>query len=69
MGWASTADPASYLNIEFYTQEEAVRFCNEQGFHFMVQEPRREQTWSFLALPVSQSFFHSARAAKPELCG
>jgi NADH dehydrogenase (ubiquinone) Fe-S protein 4 len=42
MGWASTADPVSILKMEFTTKEEAIKFCNKQGFHFEVQEPRRK---------------------------
>lgn len=42
MGWASTADPLGYLTIDFETEEQAVRFCDDQGFKYTVQEPRRK---------------------------
>ncbi|EDQ91997.1 uncharacterized protein MONBRDRAFT_14804, partial [Monosiga brevicollis MX1] len=39
MGWASTADPMSNVDVKFDTKEEAIRFCEQKGWTFYVHEP------------------------------
>jgi NADH dehydrogenase (ubiquinone) Fe-S protein 4 len=39
MGWCSSADPLSNLNIEFTTKEDAIRYCERLGWQYDVEEP------------------------------
>ncbi|KAL7414104.1 ETC complex I subunit conserved region-domain-containing protein, partial [Mrakia frigida] len=39
MGWASSADYMQGTSIKFQTEEEAVRFCEKQGWEYIVQKP------------------------------
>ncbi|KAA0193034.1 hypothetical protein HAZT_HAZT004904 [Hyalella azteca] len=39
MGWASTADPLSNLEVEFASKEDAIVFCEKNGWQWAVQEP------------------------------
>lgn len=41
MGWASSGDPLSNLNMEFDTPEAAVEFCQRQGWPCFVEPPHR----------------------------
>jgi len=39
MGWTSTADPLSNLEVEFEGKEEAIAFCDKNGWAWEVQQP------------------------------
>ncbi|CAG2103322.1 unnamed protein product [Medioppia subpectinata] len=39
MGWTSTADPLSNLNVWFATKEEAAEFCQKNGWYYEIVEP------------------------------
>lgn len=39
MGWSSTGDPLSNMNIQFSTKEEAMLFCEKNGWPYYVDEP------------------------------
>ncbi|KAF2356052.1 NADH dehydrogenase ubiquinone Fe-S protein 4 mitochondrial [Trinorchestia longiramus] len=39
MGWASTADPLSNLQVEFSSKEDAIVFCEKNRWQWTVQEP------------------------------
>jgi NADH dehydrogenase (ubiquinone) Fe-S protein 4 len=39
MGWASSGDPLSNLNIDFENKEEAIAFCEKNGWPWFVEEP------------------------------
>ncbi|WFC95632.1 ndufs4 NADH dehydrogenase Fe-S protein subunit [Malassezia brasiliensis] len=41
MGWASTADSQQALYMKFDTKEDAVFFCQKQGWDFFIQEPHK----------------------------
>ncbi|KAI9269336.1 ETC complex I subunit conserved region-domain-containing protein [Phascolomyces articulosus] len=41
MGWASSADYQQSLGIKFYSKEDAIDFCEAQGWNYYVQEPKR----------------------------
>lgn len=41
MGWASTADHQQALVMKFDTREDAIHFCEKQGWHYFVQEPHK----------------------------
>ncbi|KAF8765277.1 NADH dehydrogenase [ubiquinone] iron-sulfur protein 4, mitochondrial-like [Argiope bruennichi] len=40
MGWASTGDPLSNMNVQFATSEEAIAFCEKNGWPYYVDEPK-----------------------------
>ncbi|GAA94932.1 uncharacterized protein L969DRAFT_609462 [Mixia osmundae IAM 14324] len=39
MGWASTADYMQGTHVKFNSKEDAIHFCEKQGWQFYVQEP------------------------------
>lgn len=39
MGWTSTGDPLSNLNVWFATAEEAAEYCDQNGWHYEIEEP------------------------------
>ncbi|WFD07231.1 ndufs4 NADH dehydrogenase Fe-S protein subunit [Malassezia vespertilionis] len=41
MGWASTADHQQALSMKFDEKEDAVHFCQKQGWDFFIQEPHK----------------------------
>ncbi|KAL4402929.1 Ndufs4 NADH dehydrogenase Fe-S protein subunit [Malassezia pachydermatis] len=41
MGWASTADHQQALSMKFDSAEDAIHFCEKQGWDFFVQEPNK----------------------------
>ena len=38
MGWSSTGDPLSNLQLDFATKEEAVAYCEKHGYDYSVAE-------------------------------
>ncbi|GIX82035.1 NADH dehydrogenase iron-sulfur protein 4, mitochondrial [Caerostris extrusa] len=40
MGWSSTGDPLSNINVQFATPEEAIAFCEKNGWPYYVDEPK-----------------------------
>ncbi|CAM9476020.1 unnamed protein product, partial [Laminaria digitata] len=43
MGWTSTADPMSNMNISFSTPDQAVRFCKKRGWKYEVKAPAKRE--------------------------
>uniref|UniRef100_A0A4Y7NMM6 NADH dehydrogenase [ubiquinone] iron-sulfur protein 4, mitochondrial n=1 Tax=Simocephalus serrulatus TaxID=117539 RepID=A0A4Y7NMM6_9CRUS len=43
MGWASTGDPLSNLQLSFATKEDAVAFCDKYGYEYSVSEVVEKQ--------------------------
>ncbi|GAA6061853.1 hypothetical protein JCM10212_001286 [Sporobolomyces blumeae] len=39
MGWASSADYMQGTHVKFNSKQEAIAFCEKQGWEFYVQEP------------------------------
>lgn len=39
IGWASSADYMQGTSLKFRTQEDAVHFCEKQGWDYFIQEP------------------------------
>ncbi|XP_076750190.1 NADH:ubiquinone oxidoreductase subunit 18 [Xylocopa sonorina] len=39
MGWTSTGDPLSNLQVGFATKEEAITHCNKMGWKYYIQKP------------------------------
>jgi NADH dehydrogenase (ubiquinone) Fe-S protein 4 len=47
MGWTSTADPLENIGratLFFYTKEEAMAFCNKNGWEYTVDMPNERKT-------------------------
>ncbi|CAG7829223.1 unnamed protein product, partial [Allacma fusca] len=39
MGWSSSGDPLSNMNLDFETKEDAMNFCDKNGWPWFVEEP------------------------------
>ncbi|CAK9807433.1 NADH dehydrogenase [ubiquinone] iron-sulfur protein 4, mitochondrial [Anthophora plagiata] len=39
MGWTSTGDPLSNLQVGFSSKEEAIAYCDKMGWKYYVQKP------------------------------
>uniref|UniRef100_A0A9N6ZEZ7 NADH dehydrogenase [ubiquinone] iron-sulfur protein 4, mitochondrial n=1 Tax=Alona affinis TaxID=381656 RepID=A0A9N6ZEZ7_9CRUS len=39
MGWASSGDPMSNVQLSFTTKEDAIAFCEKHGWQYSVSEP------------------------------
>jgi len=39
MGWASSGDPLSNLNVDFSSKDDAIAFCDKNGWPWFVEEP------------------------------
>ncbi|ODM90147.1 NADH dehydrogenase [ubiquinone] iron-sulfur protein 4, mitochondrial [Orchesella cincta] len=39
MGWSSSGDPLSNMNVDFAEKEEAIAFCEKNGWPCFVEEP------------------------------
>jgi len=40
MGWGSTADPLSNMELQFKTREDAIAYAETQGWNYEVDEPK-----------------------------
>lgn len=40
MGWTSTADPLSMTFVDFTTKEDAINFCERNGWKYYVEEKK-----------------------------
>ncbi|CAH1961516.1 unnamed protein product [Acanthoscelides obtectus] len=43
MGWTSTGDPLSNLKVQFTSKEEAIEFCEKNGWKYYIQESKLEK--------------------------
>ncbi|KAJ8958626.1 hypothetical protein NQ318_016351 [Aromia moschata] len=43
MGWCSTGDPLSNMNVEFSTKEEAIEFCEKNGWQYYIHESKLQK--------------------------
>ncbi|XP_071547171.1 NADH dehydrogenase [ubiquinone] iron-sulfur protein 4, mitochondrial-like [Panulirus ornatus] len=39
MGWASTADPLSNMEVSFTAREDAIAFCEKNGWEWVTEDP------------------------------
>jgi NADH dehydrogenase (ubiquinone) Fe-S protein 4 len=39
MGWASSGDPLSNMNLDFINKEDAISFCEKNGWPWFLEEP------------------------------
>ena len=61
MGWSSTGDPMHSLNMKFKTSNDAVLFCQRQGFEFKVEEPKMDK---FEVKSYSKNFKYTDKKLK-----
>jgi len=40
MGWSSSGDPLSNMQVKFSSKEDAIDFCERNGWEWFVQEPQ-----------------------------
>ncbi|XP_054160637.1 NADH dehydrogenase [ubiquinone] iron-sulfur protein 4, mitochondrial-like [Oppia nitens] len=45
MGWTSTGDPLSNMNLCFATKEEAADFCRKNGWYYEIIEPQERRNF------------------------
>ncbi|VEN61031.1 unnamed protein product [Callosobruchus maculatus] len=43
MGWTSTGDPLSNMKVRFTSKEDAIEFCEKNGWKWYVQESKLEK--------------------------
>ncbi|XP_032676705.1 NADH dehydrogenase [ubiquinone] iron-sulfur protein 4, mitochondrial [Odontomachus brunneus] len=43
MGWTSSGDPMSNINVDFTSQEEAIAHCKKMGWDYYIQKPNVNQ--------------------------
>ncbi|CBJ26181.1 NADH dehydrogenase (ubiquinone) [Ectocarpus siliculosus] len=43
MGWTSTGDPMSNMQLSFSTPEQAVKFCQKRGWKYEVKAPAKRE--------------------------
>ncbi|XP_066259589.1 NADH dehydrogenase [ubiquinone] iron-sulfur protein 4, mitochondrial [Euwallacea similis] len=43
MGWSSTGDPLSNMKVQFSTKEDAIEYCEKNGWDWYVQESKLEK--------------------------
>ncbi|XP_076443594.1 NADH dehydrogenase [ubiquinone] iron-sulfur protein 4, mitochondrial-like [Babylonia areolata] len=41
MGWTSTGDPLSNMEVTFASKEDAMAFCEKNGWQFFIEEPKQ----------------------------
>ncbi|XP_041371049.1 NADH dehydrogenase [ubiquinone] iron-sulfur protein 4, mitochondrial-like [Gigantopelta aegis] len=41
MGWTSSADPLSTLNVDFNTREDAMVFCEQNGWDYFIENEHK----------------------------
>lgn len=47
MGWTSTADPMSNVQLTFSSPEQAIKFCKKRGWKYEVRTPRNKMLVGF----------------------
>lgn len=51
MGWSSTGDPLSNMKLDFSSKDEAINFCEKNGWQWYVDEPApkitREKSYGY----------------------
>jgi len=43
MGWSSSGDPLSNMNLDFLDKQDAIAFCDKNGWPWFVEEPVDKQ--------------------------
>lgn len=65
IGWGSTADSQQSLVMRFDTKEDAIHFCEKQGWHYYVQMPHharippKKYADNFVYSPGKLRIFHT----------
>jgi len=50
MGWASTGDPLSNMNVDFNSKEEAIEHCEKNGWRWFIsseEKPKKERVKNY----------------------
>lgn len=58
MGWTSTADPVSNMQLNFSTPEQAIKFCQKRGWKYEVGQriPRKLKIFLVMLLECVEGF-------------
>ncbi|XP_054263224.1 NADH dehydrogenase [ubiquinone] iron-sulfur protein 4, mitochondrial-like [Macrosteles quadrilineatus] len=43
MGWSSTGDPLSNMSLQFRSQDDAISFCEKNGWQWFLAPPKKAQ--------------------------
>ncbi|GAA6033828.1 hypothetical protein JCM8097_000362 [Rhodosporidiobolus ruineniae] len=60
MGWASSADYMQGTHLKFNSRDDAIHFCEKQGWEFYVQEPNVQKF-------VTKSYAHNYNYSSKKL--
>ncbi|RZC43288.1 Glyco hydro 20 and/or ETC C1 NDUFA4 domain containing protein [Asbolus verrucosus] len=63
MGWCSSGDPLSNMQLEFTTKEEAIQFCEKNGWEWYVQESSFEKPFKPKSYGVNFSWNKRTRVS------
>ncbi|CAG9813690.1 unnamed protein product [Phaedon cochleariae] len=63
MGWCSTGDPLSNMNVEFSTKEDAIDFCEKNGWTWFIQESSLEKKFKPKSYAVNFSWNKRTRVS------
>ncbi|XP_030760614.1 NADH dehydrogenase [ubiquinone] iron-sulfur protein 4, mitochondrial-like [Sitophilus oryzae] len=63
MGWSSTGDPLSNLKIQFSNKEEAIEYCEQNGWKYFVQESKLEKRFKPKSYGVNFSWNKRTRVS------
>ncbi|KAL9052952.1 MAG: hypothetical protein Q9162_005069 [Coniocarpon cinnabarinum] len=61
MGWQSSADYVQGTKLNFKTKDDAIRFCQKQGYEWFVQEPNERR---IRPKAYAEQFVHHAKPLK-----
>ncbi|EOQ99229.1 hypothetical protein J056_002354 [Wallemia ichthyophaga EXF-994] len=56
MGWSSSADHMQGTNVKFQSKEDAINFCEKQGWDYFVSKPRSPK---FKTKQYAANYYHS----------
>ncbi|CAG5132780.1 unnamed protein product [Candidula unifasciata] len=59
IGWISTGDPLSNSEVDFKSKEDAIAFCEKNGWEWIVEEPKRAE--KLIRKSYGENFSWSAR--------
>lgn len=63
MGWWSTGDPLSNLKVQFNSKEDAVSFCEKNGWNYYIQESHNEKKYKPKSYGVNFSWNKKTRVS------
>ncbi|KAJ8977478.1 hypothetical protein NQ317_001761 [Molorchus minor] len=63
MGWCSTGDPLSNMKVQFSTREEAISFCENNGWQYYIQENKLDKKFKPKSYGINFSWNRRTRAS------